>query len=280
MKTRVISGTVLTALLIVWIYFSYVPYIMNTVVALLSAFAVYEVATAIGRKGCKLYMPFCVAYAIGYQFIPQTSVNWRFTLLFALAGIMFLIAIFGFSKEIGFENLCPLFCMTVVISLFFSTLTILRSDEAYGLSYMIMVFLTAWGGDTGAYMFGRLVGKHKLAPHVSPKKTVEGFIGGVMTSVLFSVMMGIIVRYGLGKESVSFVLFVAMGLFGGIFAVIGDLAASVVKRNYDIKDYGKLIPGHGGIMDRFDSVMFTSAAFCCVKVVADGIAALAGSGTV
>ena len=97
MKTRVISGAVLTALLIVWIYFSSVPYIMNTVVALLSALAVYEVGTAIDKKGCKVYMPFCVAYAIGYQFIPQTSVSWRFSLLFALAGFMFLISIFGFA---------------------------------------------------------------------------------------------------------------------------------------------------------------------------------------
>ena len=244
MKTRVISGAVLTALLIVWIYFSSVPYIMNTVVALLSALAVYEVGTAINKKGCKIYMPFCVAYAIGYQFIPQTSVSWRFSLLFALAGFMFIIAIFGFAKDIKFENVCPLFCMTIVISLFFSTLTILRSDAGHGLYYLILVFTTAWGGDTGAYMVGRFFGKQKLAPHVSPK-------------------------------NVPFAVYIAMGLFGGIFAVIGDLSASVVKRNYNIKDYGKLIPGHGGIMDRFDSVMFTSAAFCCVKVIADGIAALA-----
>ena len=220
-------------------------------------------------------MPFCVAYAIGYQFIPQTSVSWRFSLLFALAGFMFLIAIFGFAKDIKFENVCPLFCMTIVISVFFSTLTILRSDAEHGLYYLILVFTTAWGGDTGAYMVGRFFGKHKLAPHVSPKKTIEGFIGGVATSVLFSVIMGLIVRFAVGKESVSFAVYIAMGLFGGIFAVIGDLSASVVKRNYNIKDYGKLIPGHGGIMDRFDSVMFTSAAFCCVKVIADGIAALA-----
>ena len=275
MKTRVISGAVLTALLIVWIYFSSVPYIMNTVVALLSALAVYEVGTAINKKGCKIYMPFCVAYAIGYQFIPQTSVSWRFSLLFALAGFMFIIAIFGFAKDIKFENVCPLVCMTIVISLFFSTLTILRSDAGHGLYYLILVFTTAWGGDTGAYMVGRFFGKHKLAPHVSPKKTVEGFIGGVATSVLFSVIMGLIVRFAVGTENVPFAVYIAMGLFGGIFAVIGDLSASVVKRNYNIKDYGKLIPGHGGIMDRFDSVMFTSAAFCCVKVIADGIAALA-----
>ena len=150
MKTRVISGAVLTALLIVWIYFSSVPYIMNTVVALLSALAVYEVGTAIDKKGCKVYMPFCVAYAIGYQFIPQTSVSWRFSLLFALAGFMFLISIFGFAKDIKFENVCPLFCMTIVISVFFSTLTILRSDAEHGLYYLILVFTTAWGGDTGA----------------------------------------------------------------------------------------------------------------------------------
>ena len=179
-------------------------------------------------------MPFCVAYAIGYQFIPQTSVSWRFSLLFALAGFMFLISIFGFAKDIKFENVCPLFCMTIVISVFFSTLTILRSDAEHGLYYLILVFTTAWGGDTGAYMVGRFFGKHKLAPHVSPKKTIEGFIGGVATSVLFSVIMGLIVRFAVGKVSVSFAVYIAMGLFGGIFAVIGDLSASVIKRNDNI----------------------------------------------
>ena len=70
--------------------------------------------------------------------------------------------------------------------------------------------------------------------------------------------MGLIVRFAVGKVSISFAVYIAMGLFGGIFAVIGDLSASVVKRNYNIKDYGKLIPGHGGILDRFDSVIFTA----------------------
>lgn len=270
MKVRVISGIFLALALIALIICSGIPYVMNVTMAILSALAVYEVSNAIKCKENKIFAPFCILYAIGYQFIPLTSTKWIFSLIFALAASMFCICIFGYSKGFKFSNSIPLYGMTVFISLCFSTLTALRQDERFGLYYLIMAFIIAWGSDTGGYFFGRWFGKHKMAPHVSPKKTIEGAIGGVFTTTAASLIIGLIASKVTGFDA-NYFIFALMGLIGGAFAIIGDLSASVIKRNYDVKDFGHLIPGHGGILDRFDSVMFTAPAFYFVKIIADSI---------
>jgi phosphatidate cytidylyltransferase len=114
-----------------------------------------------------------------------------------------------------------------------------------------LIFLCSWGCDTCAYAVGMLIGKHKMAPVLSPKKSVEGAVGGVAGAVL----LGII--YGAATKGPSAEYAVICGA-GALISMVGDLAASAIKRNQGIKDYGKLIPGHGGILDRFDSVIFTA----------------------
>jgi phosphatidate cytidylyltransferase len=115
-----------------------------------------------------------------------------------------------------------------------------------------LVFLTAYGSDMFAYFTGVLFGRHKLCPKISPKKTVEGGIGGILGSTLFCGAFG----YFALRE--HFWVCLVIGILGGAVSQLGDLAASVIKRQLGIKDYGKLIPGHGGILDRFDSVLFTA----------------------
>ena len=119
-------------------------------------------------------------------------------------------------------------------------------------------FLCSWGCDTCAYCVGVLIGKHKMSPKLSPKKSIEGAVGGVVGSMLLTLLYTWIFRTQMQIETREMFLLALIGGVGALISMVGDLAASAVKRNYEIKDYGKLIPGHGGILDRFDSVIFTA----------------------
>ena len=143
----------------------------------------------------------------------------------------------------------------VVVTL--SCIYLIRCLE--GGQYLVwLVFICAWGCDTLAYCTGMLIGKHKMTPELSPKKTVEGGIGGVVGAALLGAVFALIFRDKLTVFEDPVLSLAVMGAAGGLISMIGDLAASAFKRNYGIKDYGTLIPGHGGIMDRFDSIIVTA----------------------
>lgn len=120
-----------------------------------------------------------------------------------------------------------------------------------------LVFLCSWGCDTSAYCVGVTMGKHKLAPVLSPKKSVEGAVGGVVGAVLLGVLYAVLINKFAGAEA-NVILYATICAVGAVISQVGDLVASAIKRNHGIKDYGKLIPGHGGILDRFDSVIITA----------------------
>ena len=122
----------------------------------------------------------------------------------------------------------------------------------------LLIFIGAWVTDTFAYFTGVFFGKHKLIEDVSPKKTIEGCSGGVIGAALIAFIYACVFRTELESNGCPVWLFVLVGAVGAVCSQIGDLAASAIKRNYEIKDYGKLIPGHGGVMDRFDSILFTA----------------------
>ena len=122
---------------------------------------------------------------------------------------------------------------------------------------MALVFLCSWGCDTCAYCVGMLIGKHKMAPKLSPKKSVEGAIGGLAGAALLGALYALAINQW-GGASAQPSAYALICLVGGMISMVGDLAASAIKRNHEIKDYGTLIPGHGGILDRFDSVIFTA----------------------
>ena len=127
-----------------------------------------------------------------------------------------------------------------------------------GLYIIPLIFICAWGNDTCAYCVGMLIGKHKMFPRLSPKKSVEGFIGGIAGAVLLGLIYGRIFGTHLISLSVPMRDCAIIAGVGALIAVVGDLAASAIKRDTGIKDYGRLIPGHGGILDRFDSILFTA----------------------
>ena len=134
-------------------------------------------------------------------------------------------------------------------------------EYTYGKLLVWLAFIAAFGCDTGAYFAGITFGKHKLIPTLSPKKTIEGSIGGIVTATVLALLYGLWLQRSFTMDGVNILLLCGLtGFFGSFLAQIGDLAASAMKRLTGIKDFGKLIPGHGGVLDRFDSVILTAPA--------------------
>ena len=145
----------------------------------------------------------------------------------------------------------------VYVAVLLSFLYRVRMEEN-GMLLLWLVFIGTWGSDTCAYCIGCLFGKHKAFPVLSPKKSVEGCIGGVAGTALIAGIYAVCLNHFVEGVTVSVLVFVIIGVLASVVSQIGDLAASAMKRHYEIKDYGKLIPGHGGILDRFDSIIFTA----------------------
>ena len=142
--------------------------------------------------------------------------------------------------------------------LMLSFIYLIREGFVYGNYLVWLVFLCSWGSDTCAYAVGVLFGKHKMTPKLSPKKSVEGAIGGVAGAALLFVIYTHFAVNRYTDAMISLPLAAVLGAVGALVSMVGDLAASAIKRDHDIKDYGRLIPGHGGIMDRFDSVIISA----------------------
>ena len=143
--------------------------------------------------------------------------------------------------------------------------------EADGAYTVWLIFISAWGCDTCAYLAGRAFGKHKMTPVLSPRKTVEGAVGGVAGAGILGLIYGLIFAEKLTAFTHPALSCVIICVCGAFLSMMGDLSASAIKRNYDIKDYGKIIPGHGGIMDRFDSVIFTAPCIYILTVILQAV---------
>ncbi len=145
-------------------------------------------------------------------------------------------------------------------------ITLHNTHSQHGLAYLVLALGGAWLADTGAYFTGTFFGKTKLCPKVSPKKTLEGFIGGIVTNIIFFVVFNLVYQAVLANKGtpieVSWLSTVCVAAVCAVLGTVGDLAASVLKRQLDIKDYGTIMPGHGGLLDRFDSVLLVLPFFC------------------
>lgn len=179
-----------------------------------------------------------------------------FMLLIGSLMLMLAVYVLTFPRYASEQVMAAFFCMIygpVMLSFIYLT-----ECMQYGIYIVWMIFISSWVCDTCAYFTGVTLGKHKMAPVLSPKKSVEGAVGGVAGSALAGALFSFfIAEQAIPDRSVTWA-FAALGAIGAVISQIGDLAASAIKRNHDIKDYGTCIPGHGGIMDRFDSVIFTA----------------------
>lgn len=210
-----------------------------------------------GRKLNALEITGLLAIAVYYLviFFAKTHTYFMITVILMLMALMF-VYVFAFPRFTANQVMATYFSLIyapVMLSFIFMT----RQLE-YGEYLVWMIFISSWISDTCAYLVGVLIGKHKLVPQLSPKKTIEGSIGGILGSAIVGALFGLfLLDKTLGGNQFGIMLFV-IGAIGSVISQVGDLTASAIKRNHDIKDYGSLIPGHGGIMDRFDSVIFTA----------------------
>ena len=203
------------------------------------------------------YIAALVYYGLLYfeQQLPGDKMTWFMMLFMAFLICEMATLVFAYPKyntQQIFAAFFGLFYVTVMLSYIYQT----RLLEG-GIFTVWLVFVCSWGCDTCAYCVGMLIGKHKMAPVLSPKKSVEGGIGGILGAALIGVLYALAINHW-GNAGADVFSYAIIGAAGGIISQIGDLAASAIKRYHNIKDYRKLIPGHGGILDRFDSVIFTA----------------------
>lgn len=256
MVQRVLSGIVLTVFMAAIVVFDRIfPLALNIAVAVISVAAVHELASALGlQKKLFLLLPSMAAAAS----VPFCNEEFQF-LTYCLYTLIVFSALIVYHHETTFKEVAVLYSMVVIIPCALHTLVSLRElNRGHGMFYVLIAVLSAWVADVGAYFAGTLFGKHKLCPEISPKKTIEGLIGGTVVDVLVMLLCGVwfsAVFYR-GAVEVNYLALFLIGFFGSFISVLGDLSFSIIKRSCHIKDFGQVIPGHGGVLDRFDSVIF------------------------
>lgn len=257
MKQRIITGACLTVVIGLFIYFSYIPYVMNSLVFLLSFFGTYELYKAGKAEKNKawLFSSFFIDILISFLKIPFYDIVT--SVLFASLILVFSSLMSNF-EEISSDKITPfkIFMLSAALPLSFKSFVELRAFE-HGIYYIILVVLTTAFTDIFAQLTGMAFGKHKMCKKLSPNKTIEGSAGGVVvTLVVILVLTYAFSRY---KDiQVNYALLCLYSILVSITGQFGDLSMSVIKRICGIKDYGRLLPGHGGVLDRFDSMFFTA----------------------
>lgn len=262
MRTRIISAAVAIVLLIAALCV-HNTVIFNIVVALIGSLMVYELFGAYNEKKRAVFLAVSIiitaALAIMPRFLDYKS-DFGIYILCVLAYICISVSILlkeHKTLEIGrFATICG---YTVLIAGMVSSISMIEAaDTAIGLENLVLTFCGAWLADTGAYFVGTFFGKHKLCPEISPKKTIEGLVGGIVSNALFMMLAGYILTAVNKGLAVNYLLLAVLGVVNAALGTIGDLIASLMKRECGIKDFGKIMPGHGGALDRFDSLVFVA----------------------
>ena len=260
MKTRIITAIVALAVFAAVLIAP--PIVFTIALALVILFMLYECYSATKADTAMKIVGFmsAVLMMLTMYFSMSSKNGSGLVFVFIAATIILLLYMSLIVKEHGKKNYKDILSngflmLYVTVSMW----CILFTKQFFGISFMLLIFICAWSCDTFAYFSGRFLGKHKLIPYVSPNKTVEGSIGGVIGAIICCLIYLFILDklpYNIAFNTQYAVSFAVIGLVGGIFSQIGDLIASSIKRDEDIKDFGWIFPGHGGFMDRFDSVMF------------------------
>lgn len=258
MKTRVIAAVILLPLLLICVLA--LPKIVTAVLfGLMGALAAYELLYGTGL----VRQPRLVAYCMVMALLVSLWCFWGCEYAWGLLGVLLFFALlFGemmrFHVKLRFEIIALCLAAGLLIPFLLTSIVRIHSVKL-GRHLILIPFVLAFSSDTGAYFAGRAFGSHKLAPVISPNKTVEGAIGGVLAAMLGMLLYTMILQLAF-QLKVNYAYALVYGLVGSVGAVFGDLCFSVIKRQTGIKDYGKLIPGHGGILDRFDSMMIVGPA--------------------
>ncbi|MDE6540303.1 MAG: phosphatidate cytidylyltransferase [Ruminococcus sp.] len=286
MLTRIISGAVGVLILAVVLYF-HNTIVLPIAVAVIIVIMLYELLKAvkmnkcipvlIASEVCGIVTPFIINavktgyddYMGGAKLSPDSMPSEFFSVMQFSVTLLCAFVIFVTwlkkHKEIRYEQIFFVLAVMVLVPQAMSTMIRINNfDDEEGLFFLIMGLCGAWIADTGAYFTGVALGKHKLCPEISPKKTIEGFIGGILTTgIVYAVAFYIRSNSDIRFALIAFI----MGVVCAVIGTVGDLSASMVKRQIGFKDYGNITPGHGGLMDRFDSVLFVLPTFYAFIVI-------------
>lgn len=256
MLVRILSSIVLTVVFAaVLVSQLYLPFIFTLFIAFLSVTAANELFGAFSLKEEKALKVFAMISAAAIAFLVKTD---YLIIVYVLAlVVLFALCLVYYGKQ-PISKMAAYYMMSLLVASSFSSGILLmgKEDKASGIILFALGLVASWFADIGGYFGGRFFGKRKLCPKISPKKTVEGVIGGFVLSLICFMLVGLLIEGAFNKE-ISYISLAVISIMSTPISIIGDLTFSVIKRESGIKDYGKLIPGHGGILDRFDGVAFT-----------------------
>lgn len=252
--TRLASGIVLLAIALVTVIMGgSVLFLTISVLSLIGMVEIYKVFHIHNKPVGVIGYISAISYFI-LLYIEKLDYVLPLLVLFFL--LCMTVYVFTFPNTNANDSMASFFGMFyVAVLLSYVYLTRKTVDGAY---MVWLIFISSWGCDTCAYCVGMLFGKHKMAPKLSPKKSIEGAIGGIVGTAIIGGIFGMVCASQLKEFSYPELQCAIICAIGAVISQIGDLAASAIKRNHNIKDYGKLIPGHGGVLDRFDSIIFTA----------------------
>ncbi len=262
MKTRIISAVIATVIAVV-ILFMHDTFVFPLTMAILTALMLYEIFNA---KKCLKFLStaiICYIFAISYPFFNYPSLIRYRNILIIFSIISVFITFILQYKTLSFENLSFMIASSLLITVSMNTLIQIKNmSNAHGIFYLVIALCGAWLADSGAYFAGTLFGKNKLCPNISPKKTIEGLVGGTIVNAILFILIGLgytfIVSKSGGNIDVNYIVLAFLGVASSLLGLLGDLTASLIKRQCQIKDYGNIMPGHGGVLDRFDSILFVA----------------------
>ncbi len=286
MLKRTVAGILAALFGIAIIVFRDTPALV-IVVGALSVLATREIEKVIGLKNKAIYyisLVFSGLVVVFYEFRPELAdmgIVIPTTVVFAVYCMLVFMLMLTDFENTKFEQVASVIVASALVPWAFSTLVFLNDmsetypekfDKSYDLFFILFGLFAAWLTDTFAYFTGRFLGKHKMCPNISPKKTVEGAIGGVIGCVVSCVILYLIFENKVFEiHSLSLVWVIVVSLILSLVGMCGDLTASVVKRNFGVKDFGNILPGHGGVMDRFDSGLFVLAMLYAIITITGNV---------
>ncbi len=264
MVKRILTAVIALPLVILLLWLDN-PVLMMAGMTIVSVISVGEILLAtkyFSNKGiaavCMIFvtaLPSFLCFDVMIRYFPMLSGTFLL--------IMFIIMLFDHEK-VKFQEIALMSFVSFLVPLSLSTIVFLEKKNEYGIFYVILALLIPWISDAGAYFVGSAMGKHKMAPKISPKKSWEGFFGGIVTAVISVIAVGLGYPWYIGliggtaDFTVNIPLLIVVAIVGSVLGVIGDFSASLLKRQCMVKDFGSILPGHGGILDRFDSVLFVA----------------------
>lgn len=257
LKPRLLTAAVGISLLVVIILIgeAFSP-VVSVLIGIASAFMTGEYLNARGLLGVLPLSLVCMAFSVALPILITTSNIYILLVVYLITLFAVMIAE---HKKLSYHNVAFSAFGTLLISFGMSAIPLLCNSRISFAFYFCTIFALPWMADAGGFFIGAAFGKKKLCPSISPKKTVEGALGGILFCVISALLLGLIFQFLITPGyKVNFIALVLLGLITAPVSILGDLSFSLIKRSLKIKDYGSIFPGHGGMLDRFDSIIFTA----------------------